>query len=87
MRYKILTTLIILISKLRKRCVPLGDMVLRKERDEHNLMAGYWISKGRGILIECCDCGLSHRFFEDSKGTHALPERPKGYNYKLRFGS
>lgn len=84
MRYKLLTTLIILLAALRRRCV--RDWVLRKERDEQNLIPGYWFSKGNGILIECCDCGLSHRFYEDEKGAHCIPERPRKYVYKLRFG-
>ena len=84
MTYKLLTVLIILLAILRKRCG--RDWVLRKERDDHNLISGYWISKDRGILIECCDCGLAHQFFEDKGGTHAIPERPRRYDYKLRLG-
>lgn len=83
--YKLLTALIILLARLRYR---LADhrWEFRKDRDERNLIAGYWVSKARGIIIECCDCGLSHRFFETERGTHCWPERPPGYDYKLRFG-
>lgn len=84
--YKVLTTLIILLNILRKKVMPVPKMVLRKERDEQNLIQGYWFSKHRGILLECCDCGLSHRLFESEKGAHAWPERPEGYDYKWRFG-
>lgn len=85
MAYKILTLLIILISILRRRFAG-RRWELRKDRDERNLIRGYFFSKGNGILIECCDCGLSHRFFEDEKGTHCIPERPVGYDYKMRLG-
>lgn len=85
MLYKLLTTIIILLAKLRKRCV--HDWVLRKERDEHNLIPNYSFSKGRGLIIECCDCGLGHQFYEDEKGIHCIPERPRDYDYKWRLGS
>lgn len=86
--YKILTLLIILLSRFRFRVVGgrYGSWELRNDRDEQNIMPKVWFSKARGILLECCDCGLSHRLFESEKGSHAIPERPKGYNYKWRLG-
>lgn len=87
--YKVLTLFIILLGRLRF-CVAggrYGAWELRKDRDEQNLMPQMWFSKARGILLECCDCGLSHRLFESERGAHAWPERPKGYNYKWRLGS
>lgn len=85
--YKFLTSLIIILNIIRKRlCWYSIPWELRKERDEQNLITGYWVSKGHGILLECCDCSLSHRLFEDERGTHCIPERPKGYDYKWRFG-
>lgn len=85
--YKLLTLLIIVLNLARKKVWWFGvPWELRKDRDEQNLIAGYYFSKGNGILIECCDCGLSHRFYEDERGAHCIPERPKGYDYKWRLG-
>jgi len=86
--YKLLTLLIIVLSRLRFRAVggTYGPWELRKYRDEQNLMPQVWFSKANGILLECCDCGLSHRLFESDRGSHAWPERPKGYDYKWRLG-
>lgn len=84
--YKLLTLAIIKIARLRYRVGNSIGWELRKDRDEHNLMKDHWVSKGRGIILECCDCGLAHHLFEDEKGTHGLPERPKGYDYKMRAG-
>lgn len=85
--YKGLTLLIILLAKLRCRVAKSIGWELRKDRDEQNLMPQMWFSKARGILLECCDCSLSHRLFESDKGSHAWPERPKGYDYKWRLGA
>ncbi len=84
--YKLITLLIILLAKLRCRVANSVGWELRSDRDEQNLMPQMWFSKARGILLECCDCGLSHRLFESEKGSHAWPERPKGYDYKWRLG-
>ena len=86
--YKLLTLLIILLGRLRFRVAGgrYAAWELRKDRDEENLMPGMWFSKARGILLECCDCGLSHRLFESDRGSHAWPERPKDYDYKWRLG-
>lgn len=83
--YKLLTLVIILLARLRHK---VGDNIgweLRKDRDEHNLMPKILFSKGYGILLGCCDCGLYHRLFESDRGSHAWPERPKGYDYKWRL--
>jgi len=84
--YKLITLLIILLAKLRCRVANSVGWELRSDRDEQNLMLQMWFSKARGILLECCDCGLSRRLFESDKGSHAWPERPKGYDYKWRLG-
>ena len=86
--YKVLTLLIILLGRLRFYVSGgrYGSWELRSDRDEQNLMPQMWFSKARGILLECCDCGLSHRLFESNRGSHAWPERPKGYDYKWRLG-
>lgn len=85
--YKLLTLLIILLAMVRKKVGNKITWELRKDRDEQNLMPQVWFSKARGILLECCDCGLSHRLFESERGSHAWPERPRGYDYKWRLGS
>lgn len=86
--YKLLTLLITLLARVRFGVVggQHGNWELRKERDEQNIMPQMWFSKASGILLECCDCGLSHKLFESEKGSHAIPERPKGYDYRWRFG-
>lgn len=86
--YKFLTLLIIVLSRLRFYIVGgrYGAWELRSDRDEHNLIPQVWFSKANGILLECCDCGLSHRLFESDKGSHGWPERPIGYDYKWRLG-
>ncbi len=83
--YKVLTLLIILLSRLRFHAAG-SRWELRKDRDEQNLMPQMWFSKANGILLECCDCGLSHKLFESDRGSHAWPERPIGYDYKWRLG-
>ena len=83
--YKALTLIIIILNIARKKVCFYYPWELRKDRDGQNLIHGYWFSKGNGILIECCDCGLAHRFFEDERGAHCIPERPKGYDYKWRL--
>jgi len=85
--YRFLTMLIICLAKLRERVGTRVGWELRKDRDEQNLMPNMWFSKGNGIVLGCCDCGLFHRLFESDKGSHAWPERPKGYDYKWRLGS
>ncbi len=84
--YKLLTAQIIALSRLRFRIIRPEDWEMRKDRDAQNKMRRVWFSKGRGILVECCDCGLTHRFFESEQGSHAIPERPKGYDYHWRLG-
>lgn len=82
--YCVLTGLIMTLASLRQKIAFSIGMELRKDRDEHNLMPQMWFSKARGILLECCDCGLSHRLYESERGSHALPLRPRGYDYRWR---
>ena len=84
--YKLLTLAIIKLGGLRERVGNSIGWELRKDRDEHNLMPKIFFSKAYGILLGCCDCGLYHRLFESDKGSHGWPERPKGYDYKMRAG-
>ena len=85
--YEILTFVIIVLARLRFAVIEkYGVWELRKDRDEQNLIPNEWFSKGNGILLECCDCGLSHRLFESAEGSHGWPERPKGYDYRWRLG-
>lgn len=83
--YCLLTAMIIALAKVRAKIAGAIGMELRKDRDEINLMPKIWFSKGYGILLECCDCGLAHRLFESKRGSHAWPERPKGYKYRWRL--
>ena len=78
--YQGLTELIQRINEFRKKYG--RSWGLRKDRDKQNLISGYWVSRGNGILLECCDCGLSHRLYEDERGTHCIPERPRDYQYR-----
>ncbi len=84
--YRLLTFLVIALSILRERICRHAPWELRKDRDERNLISGSWLSKDSGILLECCDCGLAHRLYEDKSGTHCIPQRPKEYDYKWRIG-
>ena len=84
--YKVLTVAIILLGKLRYKAGTSIGWELRKDRDEQNLMPKMWFSRANGILLGCCDCGLSHRLFESERGSHAWPERPIGYDYRWRLG-
>ena len=73
MMYKILTMLIILLSKLRRK---FGDRDLRFDRTVALPMTD-------SVMIECCDCGLKHFI---APYTGAVPVRPKKYDYKFRLG-
>ena len=86
--YKLLTLFIIFLGRLRFRVISgrSGSWEIRSGQDKQNLMPQVWFSKARGILLECCDCGLAHRLFESDLGSHAWPERPRGYDYKGRLG-
>ena len=84
--YQLCTLLILILARFRARIARAIGMELRKDRDEQNIMPQMWFSKGYGILLECCDCGLSHRLFERERGSHAWPERPRGYRYRWRLG-
>ena len=84
--YKFLTLAILLLAVVRRKVGSSIGYELRSDRDEQNIMPQMWFSKARGILLKCCDCGLSHRLFESDRGSHAWPERPKGYDYKWRLG-
>lgn len=84
--YRFLTFLIIALNILRERICRYTPWELRKDRDERNLIHGEWFSKANGILLECCDCGLTHRLYEDERGAHCIPQRPKKYDYKWRIG-
>ena len=82
--YRLLTVGVMVFANFRHKIALSIGMELRKDRDEQNLMPQMWFSKGNGIMLECCDCGLSHRLFESERGSHAWPERPRGYDYRWR---
>lgn len=71
--YKILTMLIILLSKWRSKC------------DNRDLRFDRTVELPEGSLfIECCDCGLKHFIVPNESAT---PVRPKKYDYKMRLGN
>lgn len=74
--YTLLTSLIILLSKMRDRC---GSMALRSDRPVPWNMQGT-----RHLWMSCCDCGLRHFFVIGHSGTAV---RPMKYSYRLRFGA
>lgn len=77
MIYTILTSLIILISKIRSRVG--GQYFLRCDRPIP------WHQQGKKwIHMSCCDCGLAHFFVVGHSGTAI---RPQKYSYNLRFGA
>jgi hypothetical protein len=78
MLYTILTSLIILIGRVRDRlCRP---MSLRYDRTLP--CPPEW---GPQVLFfTCCDCGLTHFFVPGHSGT---PRRPASYEYELRLGA
>lgn len=72
--YTILTSMIILLSKLRDRSF---RRVLRLDRPIP------WCMQGTEHLwMSCCDCGLEHFFVIGHSGTAV---RPVNYNYSMRF--
>ena len=75
--YTLLTTLIILLSKIRDRFTV---RVLRFDRPlPWNPDDG-----DKWLWVGCCDCGLEHFFVIGHSGT---PVRPMTYKYKYRFGA
>lgn len=84
LKYKVLTFLIMVLARLRRR-VTGGRMGLVKNspliKDE---IPFRYLDEERGILIECCDCGLEHRFFKAGLCLGVWPLRPTGYDYSWR---
>lgn len=89
--YKILTFLIIVLGRIRHR-VTLGMWEgLRKDSPLiKDTIPFDELDRKRGVTIECCDCGLEHRFFKEflfDLGINVLqawPLRPEGYDYSWR---
>lgn len=84
--YKALTLLIIIVGKLRHRFR--GEwMGIVKNSPLSSPMPAHYLREGYrpGIYIECCDCGLAHRFFIEGEELHAWPVRPRGYDYSWRL--
>lgn len=81
--YNILTQLIILLGTARSWLVPHDKMQMRRDRTFYATNFESW---------ECCDCGAWHATRPlDGQGVHMphfkfIPMRPKGYQYKMRFG-
>ena len=82
--YILLTTLIIVLSKLRFR---FGNAIGWELRNERELQNRIYFEIKKGFLLECCDCGLSHKLKQHQDYIDCIPERPRRYRYILRFGS
>ena len=84
--YKLLTFLIMILGKWRQKVARGGYMGLRKNSPLiKDTIPFQDIAKGRGVLVECCDCGLEHRFFKDGEEFKAQPLRPIDYDYSWRI--
>lgn len=83
--YSLLTMLIIALFKLRYKVVNVRGVgwELREDRAKQNRI--YFDIK-KGFLLECCDCGLSHKLKQQEGYLDCIPERPKGYAYRWRLG-
>jgi len=76
--YTLLTSIIILVGKVRKRLC---------RRDEHvrgDRTSPWPPNDADTLLTTCCDCGLTHFFVCGRSGTVSRPLR---YAYRLRFGA
>jgi len=91
--YKILTFLIIVLGKIRRR-VAGYKMELVKDSPLMAEDMAFEQLEDRGFLIRCCDCGLEHRLFRhrvlspfperQSDVLKAWPLRAIGYDYSWR---
>lgn len=91
-RYKILTFLIMVLGKLRRRCA--HHMVLYKTTPFRYVVPTRVrltdLTDKRGILLGCCDCGLEHRYFVEYSADIRADElkiwalRPEEYDYSWR---
>lgn len=85
--YTLLTALIILLGRLRKRVARNWDFRLERDQPlarDKNLRSEtdkpYVYNR-----LECCDCGLTHGLYIDAKGfLRTIPWRPGSYRYRLR---
>ena len=78
--YTILTSMIILIGKLRDHIFHHEMRVFRFDRT----LPWPKYQSPDGLYVGCCDCGLEHIFFRGLSGT---PVRPEQYSYLGRFGA
>jgi len=82
--YELLTLLITALNRIRtwharKHLYP----CCRVDRDLR--METHCIDTS-GLLMECCDCGLTHWLRLDGAWLlHIVPVRPKKYHYRLRL--
>ena len=84
MLYKILTFLIMILSKWRYRIVPKWRLVKNSPLIKDKIPFRD-VAERNGVYVECCDCGLRHRFFKDGEELKAQPLRPTDYNYSWRL--
>jgi len=81
--YRLLTSLIILLGRARFKMGNSLGWEIRKDRAEQNQIH---FDINLGFLLECCDCGLSHKLQQRQGFIDCIPERPRGYDYSWRFG-
>ena len=79
--YTFLTNTIILLSKLRDKCLdgPSHNGHLRIDR----VLPWYEGFGSDKLFMGCCDCGLTHFLV---LGHSITPVRPINYQYKMRMG-
>lgn len=88
MIYKLLTTAIIILGKLRDRfggAFPKMPGHLYRQFPVRFDRALPWPEDAKLYLgMGCCDCGLTHVIIH---GKSVTPKRPMSYDYKMRLGA
>lgn len=83
--YKVLTFLIMILSKWRKSVARGGYMRMVKNSPLIKDKIPFRELERNGVLVKCCDCGLEHRFLKDEEELKAQPLRPIDYDYSWRL--
>lgn len=84
MRYKILTFLIMVLNKWRYSVVS-DWRIVKKSPLVKDTIPFKELAEDYGVIIECCDCGLKHRFFKEGEELKLQPLRPVDYDYSWRL--
>ncbi len=85
MIYKILTFLMMCLNKCRYRSVSGWKIVKNSPLVKDTIPFKELSENHYGIIIECCDCGLKHRFFKENEKLEVKPVRPIDYDYSWRL--